>query len=120
VETEIGLSDRFALRPEAGLLVWRDAGSEAPALALVLDCAFAWYPRSTRPRGWYVAAGAGAGLTFDTEAWMILASAEGGYQWLPWKGLLLGCGLGGRLVLMADGSGYIPLPDVRLRLGWAF
>ncbi len=120
IETEFGLSNRFAIRPEAGLLVWRDSGSTAPALALVLDCAFAWYPMATRPRGWYVAAGTGAGLAFDTDAWMILASAEGGYQWLPWKGLLLGFGLGGRLVLMADGSGYIPLPDVRLRLGWAF
>lgn len=120
LEAELGLTRSLALRPEAGLLIYKEPAFASPSATYVLDCGLAWYPQNRRPRGWYLSAASGAGYASDSRTWLFLLSAEGGYQWILGKGLLLGAGAGGRLVMMMDGSGYMPLPDLRLRLGWAF
>lgn len=120
LEAEIGLTRSLALRPELGLLVYKEPEIASPSVTYVLDCGLAWYPQNQRPRAWYLAAGPGLGYVSDSGFWLFLLSAEGGYQWLLGKGLLLGAGAGIRYVIMMDGSGSMPLPDLRLRLGWAF
>jgi hypothetical protein len=120
LEAEIGIGASFSIRPEAGLMLNRESGAPSASSTLIVNCGAAWYPQRNRPRGWYLAAAPGIGASFAAGQWLFLLSAEGGYQWLLGRGLLLGLGGGCRWVAMMDGSGSMPLPDLRLRVGWAF
>jgi hypothetical protein len=120
LEAQIALSDSIALNPAVGVIWVANRTSGAQSATFEAECGLAWRPEGKRLAGWYLCAGPGAAFSTDSKHFLVVANAEGGYQWILGKGLLLGAGAGGRVAFDLTGGGYIPLPDLKLRVGWAF
>lgn len=120
IECQIALSDSIALHPAAGMIYVENRAAGTRAATLEAECGLAWHPEGRRLAGWYLCAGPGFALATDTSHFLAVANAEGGYQWIIGKGLLLGAGAGGRAAFDLTAGGFIPLPDLKLRVGWAF
>jgi hypothetical protein len=119
VDVQVALSDGLTLQPEAIYIHnWRRSGQASGTI--VGQCGLAWHPEGLGLKGWYLGAGLGLAYATDSRSFLLLVNADGGYQWILGQGLFLGLGGGGRLMFsLAPGGGYLPMPDLKLRLGWA-
>jgi hypothetical protein len=119
LDVQVALSEGLTLQPEAVLIHnWRSSGATWDTI--VGQCGLAWHPEGLGLRGWYLGAGLGLAYATDSRSVLLLVNADGGYQWILGQGLFVGLGGGGRLMIsLAPGGGYLPMPDLKLRLGWA-
>lgn len=120
VECQIALSDTLALHPSMGTIWSANFSGGAQSALFEVECNVAWRPEGRRLAGWYLCAGPGVAISNSSTHLIVVANAECGYQWILGKGILLGIGGGGRIVIDATAAEYDPLPDLKLRLGWAF
>jgi hypothetical protein len=119
LECQIALNRSFALHPAVVAIWTANFSGGAQTVTVEAECAFAWRPEGKSLRGWYLSAGPGAALAMDSNHILVLANLDCGYQWLLGKGLLLGLGGGGRAIFDTSG-GFLLMPDLKLRIGYAF
>jgi hypothetical protein len=108
LETQIKLSDYLSLNPSLTFVYY---GSTL----LLGECALAFHPEGRGLSGWNLALSPGLAYAFDSRLVGLVVSAEGGYQWVLGRGLLLGLGGGAKFIWI---NGQLWLPDLKLRLGY--
>lgn len=120
LEGQIAINRAFALHPSI-LVINSVFGLRGRGSLVVAECGFAWRPKETVLRDWYLSAGPGIAVSSDSLNMLAIIAMDGGYQWIFDKGFFLGIGGGARCIFMlGDQFCFMPLPDLKIRLGWTF
>jgi len=119
LECQVALNRSLALHP-AAVVIWNaDFTGGSQSVTVEVECALTWRPEGRGLSGWYLGVGPGVAVAMDSNHVLVLANVDCGYQWILGKGLLLGLGGGGRAIFDTSG-GFLPMPDLKLRVGWVF
>lgn len=117
LEAQVMISDRISVNPSLTFLYFGNSGGISDGSMLLGECGIGYHSGREVLCGWSAGISPGLAYAFDSKLFAFVLSGELGYQWILGKGLFLGLSGGGKYIWM---NGNLVIPDLKLRIGYAF
>lgn len=117
IENQTYFSKHFSINSAITSLYFGTTASSTSGMMILGECGIGYHIQADGLTGWCFSLMPGLVLTFDTMKLAFSLSGEAGYQWVFNDGIFLGLGVGGKSIWM---DGNLLIPDLKLRIGYAF
>jgi hypothetical protein len=117
LEAQVMIGEALSLNPGLTFLYYGNSTNKYGGSLILGECGVGYHFGKRSLSGWSVALSPGLAYSFDSKLFGLVLSGEAGYQWTIGRGLFLGLSGGGKYIWM---DGYMIMPDLKLRIGYAF
>ncbi len=117
LEAQVMIGGTLSVNPGLTFLYYSNSTNKYGGSLILGECGVGYHFGKRSLSGWSLGLSPGLAYSFDSKLFGFVLSAEAGYQWIVGRGLFLGLSSGGKYIWM-DGS--MIMPDLKLRIGYAF
>ena len=117
IENQTRFSKHFSINSSITSLYYGTKSTQNIGMMILGECGVGYHTNENGLAGWSFSLLPGLAFAFDTMKFAFSISGETGYQWILNNGLFLGLSVGGKNIWM---DGNLLIPDLKLRIGYAF